>query len=918
MPSNDVNGGTGSAQRGRRPPLPTGVVTLVFTDVEGSTALLRRLGPRYAELLDTHNEIVTRSVIERGGTVIRGEGDAFFCAFEDPVRAVEACLAAQLRLSDYIWPQAGEFRIRIGLHTGPVELGGEDYVGLAVHQAARVGTAAHGGQVILSETTRQLLDDRLSPEISFTRLGCYQLKDFPEPTVIYQLSHPRLPREFPALRAVPAAAHNVPEQATLFVGRQTALAELGTLVAEHRLVSVLGAGGVGKTRLASEIAPLIVDAFEDGVWMVELAKLREGAAVAAEVAATLGIRADAERGLEVTIAEALETKRLLLILDNCEHVLDDSAVLVQGLLQACPGVHVLATSREPIALPGERRYPLAPLSLPAELGDADGSEAVALFVDRARIVAPAFDLAREREAVIEICRRLDGLPLAIELAAARAAAIPPSRIASRLDRRFSVLRRSHRGGLPHHETLRASIEWSHELLDEAERVLLARLAVFTGEFELEAVEAVCGSAPLMADDVLDLLGQLIEKSLLQSAGDRYLMLESIREFAREQLEQAGEVETMIAAHIAYYTELVEGIARQGEGPGQREAFDRLDAVLSNVRSAVERALERSDVMALRISAAVGQYGFVRNRLAEVAHWCIEAAAMPDAPPVLRVRALNQAGFALVIMGSLDGGLAVIDDGLELARGAGDQLLLGQSLLMAADLRLEAGREVSARPFAAEAVEAVRGLGDDVLLGRALCFVAWAEQGDAGFEATAQGLEAAFELFKRAGDDRQLARTKLLLAYLALEAGDLDEAEYQASRGRAYAEMLDHVIGRAMMQIALVWVAIDRGQFELATEMLNESLTIASEAGYQGLMAYCIAAEAGLAAAMGASERAAHRLGSLRAEGVLDGIGGEGGRAIGLRLAAMQEALAAELGDALEELMVQGAQIHLNQLAAQPR
>ena len=857
-------------------------------------------------------------MIERGGTVIRGEGDAFFCAFVDPGRAVEACLQAQLRLSDYVWPPDGEFRIRIGLHTGQVELGGEDYVGLAVHQAARVGTAAHGGQVILSEATRQLLGDRLSPEISFNRLGCYQLKDFPEPTVIYQLSHPRLQRDFPALRAVPAAAHNVPEQATLFVGRQTALAELGVLVAEQRLVSVLGAGGVGKTRLASEIAPLIVDTFEDGVWMVELAKLREGAAVTAEVAATLGIRADAERGMETTIAEALETKQLLLILDNCEHVLDDSAALVQGLLQACPSVHVLATSREPLALPSERRYPLAPLSLPAGLGDAEGSEAVALFVDRARIVAPAFDLTRNREAVIEICQRLDGLPLAIELAAARAAAIPPSRIASRLDRRFSVLRRSHRGGLPHHETLRASIEWSHELLEENERVLLARLAVFTGEFELEAAEAVCGSAPLVADDVLDLLGQLIEKSLLQPAGDRYLMLESIREFAREQLEQAGEVEAMIAAHITYYTELVEEIARQGEGPGQREAFDRLDAVLSNVRSAVERALERSDVMALRISAAVGQYGFVRNRLAEVAHWCIDAAAMPGAPPVLRVRALNQAGFALVIMGSLDGGLAVIDDGLELARSAGDQLLLGQSLLMAADLRLEAGREVAARPVAAEAAEVVRDLGDDVLLGRALCFVAWAEQEEAGFDATARGLEEAFALFKRAGDDRQLARTKLLLAYLALEAGDLDEAEHQASRGREYAEMLDHVIGRAMMQIALVWVAIDRGEFETANELLNESLTIASEAGYQGLMGYCIAAEAGLAAAMGAPERAARRLGSLRAEGVLDGIGGEGGRAIGLRLAAMQEMLAAELGDTLEDLMAEGEQIHLNQLAAQPR
>jgi predicted ATPase/class 3 adenylate cyclase len=893
------------------------VVTLVFTDVEGSTALLRRLGGGYRDLLNAHNAIVVSAVRDHGGAVVRGEGDAFFCAFADPCAAVQACVQAQVRLASYDWPEGGEFRIRIGLHTGSVELGGDDYVGLAVHQASRVGTAAHGGQVILTQTTRDLVGEL--DGVSFTRLGSYQLKDFPDSTVLYQLGHPDLPSEFPALRAIPAAAHNLPQQATLFVGRQTALRELGQLVTEHRLVTVLGAGGVGKTRLASEVAPLVVDEFDDGVWMVELVKVRDHLAAAAEIAASLGVRADAERGLEATIAEALETKRMLVILDNCEHVLDDIAQLIQRLLGACPEVHILATSREPLALPAERRFPLAPLSLPDGVGDPEASEAVALFVDRARVVAPAFDLERDRGAVVEICRRLDGLPLAIELAAARTAAIPASRIASRLDRRFSVLRGSHRGVLPHHETLRASIEWSFELLADAERVLLRRLSVFMGEFELEAAEAICGVAPLEPDEVLDLLGQLIEKSLLQPAGERYLMLESIREFARERLDAAGEFEDIIASHIAYYTQLVEMVEREGEGPHQREAFDRLDAVLANVRAAVERALARTDLTALRISAAVAQYGFVRNRLAEVAQWSIDAAAMPESPPELRVRALNQAGFALVLMGSLDGGLAVIDDALDLARPAGDAFLLGESLIMAADLRLEAGREAEALPLAREAVEVVRELDDEVTLGRALALVARAEHQDVGYEVTGRRLREAYALFEHAGDKRQMGRILLLMAYLSLEAGALEDAELQATRGRELCDQLSHAIGHAMMVIVLAWVAIDHGQFEPAAELLDDTLEIARESGYRGLMAYCIAAEAALAARRGAPQRAALLIGALRAEGCLDGIGGEGGRAIDLRLIALGERLESELGeDSYAELLARGEQIRLEQATELPR
>jgi predicted ATPase/class 3 adenylate cyclase len=892
--------------------LPTGVVTLVFTDVEGSTRLLRDLGPRFGALLATHHDIVRGQLEAAGGTVVRSEGDSFFCAFEEPRNALIACLNVQLRLANCDWPDGAEFKVRIGMHTGPVEVGGEDYIGLAVHQAARVSDAAHGGQTVLSETTCRLLADTLPDGVSFARLGAYRLKDFREPMPLYQLCHPQLETDFPALRALPAAAHNVPEQATLFVGRRTALHELAELVSGQRLVSVLGAGGVGKTRLATEVVPFVVPEFPDGVWMIELAKLRASQDVAGEIAATLGVRPDAERTLEHALAAALEARRLLLLLDNCEHVLDELAPLVEFLVGSCAGLHVLATSREPLALPGERRYPLAPLSLPDGVDAAD-SEAVALFVDRAQIVAPGFDLAREQEAVIEICRRLDGLPLAIELAAARAAAIPPGRMAERLDRRFSVLRHSYRGRLPHHETLRASIEWSHELLESDERILFRRLAVFAGEFDLDAAEQVCGLEPLNADEVLDLLARLIEKSLLQAVGERYLMLESIREFAREQLALAGESDDLIESHIDHYTDWVEAAALEATGPRQRDAYDRIDEELPNIRAAVERSLSRADPSALRLSASLGQYAFLRNRLGEIAHWCIDAAAIAHAPPWLRARALNQAGFALVVMGAPDGGQALVQDALELARESGDRSVIVETLLMAADLQLEASRDADARPLADEALELARASRDDAMVGRALVVSARAGRARLGADEIAERFSQALAIFERLGDQRQVGRVMLTQAYLWLEAGELDAAEREAERCLTLAEGLGHTIGAAVVRIVQVFTAIERGDLERAGELLDASMATARECGYQALLGYCLAAEAVLAARRGEHRRAGEILGAL--DGASGVLGGEGAAAIRLRLEALRGELGARLGTELAALLAEGERMKLEDLAA---
>ena len=892
--------------------LPGGTVTFLFTDVEGSTRLFRALGERYGNLLEAHNEILTAAVARNQGVVVRTQGDGFFCAFPEASGAIGAALDAQLALLAHPWPPGAEFRVRMGLHTGEAQPAGDEYVSIAVHQAARVGDAGHGGQVLVSEASRLLTGERLPDGASLAPLGNYRLKDFPDPEPLYELRHPDLQADFPALRALPAAAHNVPEQATLFVGRQTALAELAKLVKNRRLVTVLGAGGVGKTRLTIELVPKVAGAFPDGVWLIELARLSRGATVAPEVAAALGVRAEADRDEIDTVVDGLRAKRVLLVLDNCEHVLDAAAELTERLVAHCPDVTVLATSREPLGLALEQRFPLAPLSVADEAGTVDpaGSEAVALFVDRARAAAGGLDMPGDLGPVIEICRRLDGLPLAIELAAARVGAIPVSSIAARLDRRFSVLTRGHRGALSHHETLRGSIGWSYDLLEPPEQVLIRRLGAFTGEFTLEAVEAVCAAAPLHRDEILDLTARLVEKSLVQRTDDRYELLDSIREFSREQLDEAGEVVEIRLAHLAHYTEVVEASSRVADGPLQRAAYDLLDADLGNIRAAVEFALERSDPAALRLGAALGQWGFVRNRLGEVARWCIDAAAAaPGAPHATRAAALTQAGFALVVLGSPERGHALLDEGLELARSVEDRRLLVDTLLMAADLRLEAGQPVEARPLAREALEVAGEIGEDWIIGRATFVEARAYQDELGYEETHRRLARALGCFERGNDRRQVGRVALAMAYLSLESHALDAAESETGKCLSICEELEHPIGEAIATVVRIWVAIERGEPAVARELLSRVIAVARQSGYVALLGYCVAAGAALRFGDGDLTEAARMVGALDASA--DSLGGEGARAISGRVERLRDALAEGLGaERLAELIAEGARVSM--------
>src|SRR3954470_1986561 len=468
--------------------LPSGMVTLLFTDIEGSTHMLQRIGVKYAAVLDDHRALLTAAVESSGGAIVGTQGDAMFAVFSEAPDAVNAALAAQLALAEHPWPAHGRIRVRMGIHTGDALLRNGDYVGLAVHQAARICSAAHGGQVVVSDTTTATAGDGLPSGAGWLDLGHHRLKDLPEPLHLWQLAHRDLPFEFPRLRS-DAVPGNLPRQITRFVGRRTELDEAAYLLQSGtRLLTLTGPGGCGKTRLALELAAEVVDGFPHGAWLVELSSVGEPELVDHVVAAALDVREEPGRPMAETLCEAVGSKHLLLVLDNCEHLVASCARLADALLRVCPEVRVVVTSQEALAIAGEVVIQVPPLAT---------KEGVELFADRAMARRPGFEVTAEHaEHIAGICDRLDGIPLAIELPAARVNVLTPGQIAARLDDQFRLLTGGNRTALPPPPTLPAAGDWSYWLLAEEERVLLRRLSMFTGGWTLDSAEAVCAGDDL--------------------------------------------------------------------------------------------------------------------------------------------------------------------------------------------------------------------------------------------------------------------------------------------------------------------------------------------------------------------------------------------------------------------------------------
>ena len=528
--------------------LPTGTVTFLFTDIEGSTRLAALLGEAYADLLEQHRALIRDATSMHHGIEVGAEGDALFVAFERVTDALAAAVEGQLKLRRHTWPPSSEIRVRMGVHTGEAQVVGDDYVGVSVHEANRIASAAHGGQVLLSKLSRDLAGAGLPENTTLRSLGLFRLKDIAGFQEIFQVDHPDLVRDFPPLRTRASVPSNLPAQLTSFVGRSRERAEVAAAVTPGRLVTLLGPGGVGKTRLAVETAGAVRDKYADGVWLVDLSSLAEPNLVPSVVASALGVRAEAQSDDE-HLLRYLEERSVLIVLDNCEHLIAACADITGRILSSVSGVSVLATSREPIGLPGEITYPVLPMELEDEGSESD---AVRLFVDRVRLVNPSYVLTDEdKTAVAEICRRLDGLPLAIELAAANMRMLAPAEIAERLSDRFAFLQRGPRTVSERQQTLRSTLDWGYELLSQPERVLLTRLSIFSGGFSLDAVEGVCGGDGLDASAVYELLSSLVDKSLvmrsIRGGRTRYFLLETIREYGLTKLADFVPAQQPVAA-----------------------------------------------------------------------------------------------------------------------------------------------------------------------------------------------------------------------------------------------------------------------------------------------------------------------------------------------------------------------------------
>jgi predicted ATPase/class 3 adenylate cyclase len=775
--------------------LPSGTVTFLFSDIEGSTRMLRDLGERYGALLERHNRLIGEAVEQNGGKVFGSEGDAVFAAFDRPAAGLAAAVGAQRGLAAADWPGGVQPRVRMGIHTGEVTRAGDSYVGMAIHHVARLTAAGHGGQILVSEAARQLTSGALPEGTELRDLGEHRLKDLPEPERIHQLVVDGLPDRFPALRSLGGRPNNLPPQLTSFVGRAE-LAEARRLLEATRLLTLTGPGGTGKTRLSLELANEAVERHADGVYFVALDAVTDPNLVPSTIAGVLELPEGSEPPLE-RLLNHLRDREVLLVLDNLEQVIEVGSTVAR-LLREAPRLRLIATSRVPLRISGEQEFAVPPLTIPEADGAITATEAaryaaVRLFVERAMAVKPAFALTDDNAAdAVEIVRSLDGLPLAIELAAARVRILPLAALRERLDQRLGLLVGGGRDLPTRQQTLRGAIDWSHDLLEAGERRLFARLAVFAGGAWLAQAEQVCGPADEVGGEVLDLLASLTEKSLVRSLAlddldPRFGMLATIREYAQEKLAASGEEDAVRERHAAAYVELIERCSSQLTGDASRRWLDRLEHDHDNLRSALDRAVGAGNAaLALRLIAAIWRFWQIRGHLHEASERIDRVFAMPgaaDAPDALLARAHGAAGS--VAYWRFDGARTRLhyDAAVRHARLSGDSAVLAEALYNSGfrtPLSVESIPEDLERATAAfeESLELYRSLGDRYGVASVLWGLANASLARRDYELVRARLGEALELHRELRNPFGLGWTVFMVAIT-----DLMERHDDAAAGR---------------------------------------------------------------------------------------------------------------------------------------
>jgi len=828
---------SGEAVQQAESELPTGLITYLFTDVQGSTPLWQQYPQEMRTVMSRHDSILASAVEGNEGMVVRprGEGDSIFAVFPRASDAVNAAFLAQQVLQQETWPDGVAISVRMAMHTGESELREHDYYGATVNRCARLRSIAHGGQILVSEATAQLVKDGLPAGTSLKDMGSHRLKDLQRSEQVFQLEHPNLPADFPALNSLDAHPNNLPIQMTSFIGRENEITEVTSLLASARLVTLLGTGGSGKTRLSQEIGASIVDDYPDGVWFVGLVDLMDPNMLRPLVAETFNVGEDALEGY-------LKEKSALTIVDNCEHMVTGAATLVQSLLSS-PGVKVIATSREALNLVGERAFQVPPLPVPVgEISQVNMAEcpSVQLFLERAQGVNPSFEMtAANEEPIGQIVRRLDGIPLAIELAASRVKLLQPAQIASRLDECFKILTGGPSNAIAHHQTLEMAIDWSYDMLEPDQQTLFRQLSVFRHGFTLAACGAIMGIDNEF--DALDALGELVDKSMVRTmpSGEetRYYLLEPLRQYAASRFTPDEAAESG-GRHARFFLELAEQASPELHGPHQIDWLTRLETEHDNFRAALAWSLEAGETdLAQRTAAALAWFWLIRRHVAEAVDWFNQALALEGGPVQARASLLVQAGFvgSVLTQDDFEGCLAQIREGQEHFLELGDyQGLATAQTYEAVMLWYQRDLEGSSRRFA-ELQTAFQTAGYEwgdafctFFLGSAACLAGDIAQANERYNSS-------LELFRSLGDLGLIAWILIPLANLAVASNDPDLASNLYEESLSIMRDLGDRHGLGAILLGMGMSADLRGDSEEAERLLIEAqLHLREGGGGQGL------------------------------------------------------------------------------------
>ena len=861
--------------------LPTGTVTFLLTDVEGSAQAWERAPDAMRRALIRHDALAAEIAAQHGGAIIksRGEGDSLFLVFDVPASAVAAACAIQLAFFAEPWPEETPLRVRMALHVGSADLRDNDYYGPTVNRCARLRSLGQGGQTLLSEAAQKAVADSLPAGAALDDLGPQPLKDL-TPERVWMLTHPDLPEN----RSLKPQFHNLPIQLTTFIGRERERGEVKQSLETARLLTLTGAGGSGKTRIALQVAVDRPEIEQDGVWLIELAPLTDEDLVADAVATVLKVREEKGRPILQTLADALGSRRLLLILDNCEHVLTAAARLADTLLRLCPNVRIMATSREGLGIGGEKIYRLPSLMMPDSRKPVmphtlANYDAARLFIDRAVAVLPAFALTQTNApAVAQVCRRLDGIPLAIELAAARVRVMPIEQIATRLNDRFRLLTGGSRAALPRQQTLRALIDWSYDLLTPSEKTLLRRLSVFSGGWTLEAAESICEGiayrTPLVGEyepfaqkkgeiigensapsqnlkskiqnephplieswEMLDLLMSLGDKSLVvyeEAAGvSRYRLLETVRQYSADRLQEEGEWEIFRARHADYFMTLAEQAAAQLVGPEQARWLERLETEHDNLRAAQEtlRESEPDAEKRLRIAAALWRFWLIRGHLSE-GKAILDAALLQSQaaePTELRAVALNGAAILATELGDLNGAMALMAEALAIREQRGDAPKIAITRSNMGVQAMQRGDYETAKAHLLAALPIFRQLNHTQGTAACLNNMGHVAHISRDYETARACYEESLVLSRQGGDQAVTAVNLQLLGVVTREQGDFITARRLIGEGLAIRRELGDMRGIAdsLRYFAELSAALDDAERAVllfgAAEALRETI-----------------------------------------------------------------------------------------------